>query len=189
MPYKDPAKQKAAQQRSYAKHKLVVRKRWNKVRLSNAAIVEQFKQQNPCSCGECDIRCLDLHHNDEKSFGIAHKRRHVSTTKLLEEMKKCEVICANCHRKLHKDDEARTTTNLKRIRNREFLNEFKSNHPCVECGESEIVCLDLHHLRDKAMMVSEAVLHCGLDTLKAEIDKCKVLCANCHRKTHIRVRA
>jgi hypothetical protein len=47
--------------------------------------------------------------------------------------------------------------------------------------------LDYHH-RDgehKDMNVSKLISHGhGMDELRKEIEKCDVLCANCHRKEH-----
>ena len=52
-------------------------------------------------CGERDPRCLDFHHRNpsEKTVGIAWGRAGLDT--LLKEIEKCDVLCANCHRKLH----------------------------------------------------------------------------------------
>jgi hypothetical protein len=55
-------------------------------------------------CGENHPACLDFHHND-KSEKIDFVRRlaiHSSNNKrVLDEIKKCKLICANCHRKVH----------------------------------------------------------------------------------------
>ena len=51
-------------------------------------------------CGEKDVCCLDFHHLYNKSFNLA-SAREVSTERIKEEIKKCIVLCANCHRKLH----------------------------------------------------------------------------------------
>jgi len=61
------------------------------------------KRKRGCqSCGETDPACLDFHHPDEESKEMAvtdlitygHGRK-----RLREEMAKCDVLCANCHRK------------------------------------------------------------------------------------------
>lgn len=61
----------------------------------------EFKKQLSClNCGESDWRCLDHHHKDPsiKEFTISLYYT-VSKNKLLRELEKCEVLCANCHRK------------------------------------------------------------------------------------------
>ena len=52
-------------------------------------------------CGENDLRCLDFHHRDPSTKLFAPGTGTRSMDKLLEEVGKCDVLCANCHRKLH----------------------------------------------------------------------------------------
>jgi hypothetical protein len=63
--------------------------------------------------------------------------------------------------------------------------EYLSTHPCVDCGEADILCLQFDHLTDKkfdvSFMISTGV---SWERIAAEIAKCEVRCANCHaRKT------
>ena len=55
-----------------------------------------------CGYNKC-LASLDFHHKNEtnKEFGIGGLRREVGFKKLKEEIEKCEVICANCHRIVH----------------------------------------------------------------------------------------
>lgn len=74
-----------------------------------------------------------------------------------------------------------------RNRNRDFLNNYLSKNPCVDCGFSDIRALEFDHvrggkIRDVTRMVANAS---SLDRIRSEILKCEVRCANCHRiKTH-----
>lgn len=55
-------------------------------------------------CGFADIRALCFHHRDpkEKQFGIAWGTSHsYSFDALLQEAKKCDILCQNCHTILH----------------------------------------------------------------------------------------
>jgi len=65
-----------------------------------------------------------------------------------------------------------------------FLIDYLKKHPCVDCGESDIRCLDFDHVRGKKLKnMSSMKMHANsLDNLKLEIAKCDVRCANCHRK-------
>jgi hypothetical protein len=54
---------------------------------------------------------------------------------------------------------------------------------CICCTEKELCALDFHHLGDKDMVISQ-MLGMKDERLMAEIAKCVVLCANCHRKHH-----
>lgn len=66
-----------------------------------------------------------------------------------------------------------------------YIQEIKSHSKCSVCGEERWWVLDFHHLRDKKYEIPElARSGCSLDILKAELEKCIILCANCHRDLH-----
>ena len=76
-----------------------------------------------------------------------------------------------------------------RERNRKYLVDFLMKNPCVVCGEDDIVVLEFDHIdpSTKKFNVSRMVSsqHHSIATIQKEIEKCQVLCANCHRrKTH-----
>ena len=67
-------------------------------------------------------------------------------------------------------------------RNREVI-RFAKNQPCDDCGEDyPAVCMDFDH-RDPEKKVAGvgAMVNWGVKKLVAEILKCDVVCANCHR--------
>jgi L-lysine 2,3-aminomutase len=72
--------------------------------------------------------------------------------------------------------------NRKKTRMRQFLREWKSR-PCADCGVSyPYYVMDLDHVDgDKVMNVSALVLRGSMRLLMAELEKCEVVCANCHR--------
>jgi hypothetical protein len=63
-----------------------------------------------------------------------------------------------------------------------YLVEFLSAHPCVDCGESDPIVLEFDHLADKAFTIGEGLRDRNWDSVLAEIAKCDVVCANCHRR-------
>lgn len=63
-------------------------------------IVNQYKASGCCICGMGDLRCLDCHHTDEKTEGISRLQRF-GRERLLQELPKTIVVCANCHFDLH----------------------------------------------------------------------------------------
>lgn len=70
-----------------------------------------------------------------------------------------------------------------RDRNRLYIIDYLSSHPCIDCGESDTVVLEFDHFRDKTYDVAELSGRCvSLATLQEEINKCEVRCANCHRR-------
>lgn len=75
-----------------------------------------------------------------------------------------------------------------RDKRREILDRIKLELGCEVCGYDEHACaLDFHHTGgDKVLNVASHRMM-ALDTVLAEIDKCSVLCANCHRvETHMK---
>lgn len=68
-----------------------------------------------------------------------------------------------------------------------WYREFKKSLMCAKCGEDHPGCLDFHHRdeEEKDRPVSQ-MLRLGKKRILAEIAKCDVLCANCHRKHHYR---
>jgi len=75
----------------------------------------------------------------------------------------------------------------RRIANKDYVNTYKQNNPCVFCGMSNIACLDFHHTDEttKNKNVSQLVRDgVALGVLQKEIDKCIVVCGNCHADIH-----
>lgn len=72
----------------------------------------------------------------------------------------------------------------RRDRIKQLKNDMKTS--CIVCGETEKCCLDFHHTRDKDFKIGDGS-NVGSKTEQAfmeEIQKCIILCANCHRKLH-----
>ena len=65
--------------------------------------------------------------------------------------------------------------------------EYKSSLKCNKCEESHEAVLDFHHLgnESKDFNVSQAAARgLSIKKIQDEINKCIVLCSNCHRKLH-----
>ena len=70
---------------------------------------------------------------------------------------------------------------------REWFQKLKSTLKCEECGEKHIACLDFHHKdpQQKDLAVSMCINNgWSRDKILKEIEKCIVICSNCHRKLH-----
>lgn len=101
--------------------------------------------------------------------------------------------CRNCFRKRDKDyykknkitRYAQYKGRKERItkENTEKLWKYLQSHPCVDCKEKDILVLQFDHQRDKTKMVS-SLINNGLSwrRILLEIDKCEVVCANCHTR-------
>jgi hypothetical protein len=64
-----------------------------------------------------------------------------------------------------------------------YVTEYLRSHPCVDCGETDIVVLEFDHQRDKESNVSLLIAGGASEArLAAEIEKCHVVCANDHKR-------
>lgn len=88
------------------------------------------------------------------------------------------------HRRYYYDKSADRREQL-----RQQLEEYKRQLACEKCGYNEYMCaLDFHHIDDtKEINISDVCRHgWSFQRLLTEIQKCQVLCANCHRVIHCR---
>jgi hypothetical protein len=79
---------------------------------------------------------------------------------------------------------ALSRNNRLRIELRKRLLEYLYDKSCTFCGVSDIRVLDFDHINpsEKAFSVARALTDCvAWDRILAEIKKCQILCANCHR--------
>ena len=65
----------------------------------SAYLIGFFKDHPCCDCGESDPIVLEFDHIFGKSFNIGSALRYRNWQSILDEIAKCEVVCANCHRR------------------------------------------------------------------------------------------
>ena len=84
-------------------HIKAVRRRNDRARVELWLLLAEYLDAHPCvDCGERDLRCLEFDHRDpsEKHAQIALLVSNSrSWTVVLREIEKCDVRCANCHRR------------------------------------------------------------------------------------------
>ena len=70
----------------------------------------------------------------------------------------------------------------------EWFIEYKKNLKCKLCGEDRYWVLDFHHIdpKEKDLEVSILIRKGNKNKILKEIEKCNVLCANCHRDLHFK---
>ncbi|OGL40555.1 MAG: hypothetical protein A3C43_01895 [Candidatus Schekmanbacteria bacterium RIFCSPHIGHO2_02_FULL_38_11] len=74
---------------------------------------------------------------------------------------------------------------------REMALEYKGTR-CSRCGYSKCIeALEFHHLDSdgKDFGISNNGYTRSWSKIKKELDKCIVLCANCHREVHLKIAA
>jgi hypothetical protein len=126
------------------------------------------------------------------------------TPKPLEEFSKCgrerrRPNCKSCVKEYHNktyyvNNKERCKTRAKRNKNaglqRAYLwvCRYLELHPCVDCGSDDILTLDFDH-EDPSSKIDDVMnmIRRGLawENILAEVAKCSVRCADCHRRrTH-----
>lgn len=98
--------------------------------------------------------------------------------------KECQAKKDNRHYLENPESYKATRRSVKEKRVKLF-EELKKQMHCEKCGETRHYVLDFHH-KDPATKTSTVsdLKHRSLKSLKEEIEKCIVLCANCHREVH-----
>jgi hypothetical protein len=109
MPSINTEKRRQVAHNWYIKHKKYVQDNLIERRQKRKIWFRGLKKSLACKvCGESHPACIDFHHPnpDEKDGDVSRMvRSALSEETILAEIAKCEVLCSNCHRKLHWDEE------------------------------------------------------------------------------------
>lgn len=83
---------------------------------------------------------------------------------------------------------------LVRKKKRNFLQEVKEASGCMDCGEEDVVVLEFDHVNPEEKNIKlrasgtnsnskgRSWLMLSWPELRVEVEKCEVVCANCHRR-------
>lgn len=139
-------------------------------------------------CKENSFFKLTFHHIDsnEKDFEYSDNKK-MRFSKLKNEIEKCELLCQNCHREFHFYEK-----NGDKRRNDKIIYLEYAGSKCVKCGYNKCPGVLSFHHRDPNLKefwmgsLSERINSIQEldDRIKNEIDKCDILCANCHSMEH-----
>lgn len=135
---------------------------------------------------------LDFHHRDPSSKEFALSAFHGTLVDFLAEADKCDLLCAICHRLRHLAAMAgrpvtAVVTHRRRRKQRAVLSMGAACYACDRNGPS--VIFDFHHwdASTKSFGVQDGNTR-SWPRISAELAKCVMLCANCHREVHAGVR-
>jgi hypothetical protein len=156
-------------------------------------LMEHFKEHPCADCGErdpavleCDHTTADAHEDVSALLSVA-----APLARLDREIARCEVVCANCHRRRtakrarwrRLTGKPSSDSRWRRLRNVTWVYEQLANLSCRDCGLTDTLVLDFDHIREKRGGVLElAWQEYSLKTLKREMAACEVRCCNCHRR-------
>lgn len=131
---------------------------------------------------------IEFHHVDPstKELTIAHAiSTNTARDKVLKELDKCVLLCSNCHRLEHSKEKL-SASQLKRHESKLRAVAYLGGS-CVSCGlqTNDVNVFDFHHKdpSDKEVGVARILTH-AWETIRQELDKCVLLCANCHGEHH-----
>ena len=66
-----------------------------------------------------------------------------------------------------------------------YINEIKKELGCTDCRNNDFRVLEFHHIGEKSFTINEAITQgIGFERIKKEIEKCVIICANCHKLRH-----
>lgn len=133
-------------------------------------------------CNKCGVE------KDEKEFYVRNMRKNILH-------RQCKA-CYKAHRQKNYENHylkyreaylQRAKLRRERLRTefRTQMKNYMSNKSCQDCGENDIRVLELDHIEPsgKKFTISQAVrLGYSWQDILLEIEKCQVLCANCHKK-------
>ena len=72
----------------------------SRLKINRVNLVEYLRQASCIDCGETDIEVLEFDHRDrDNKSGMVSRFLSYSWARIQKEIDKCDVRCANCHRK------------------------------------------------------------------------------------------
>lgn len=125
-------------------------------------------------CGKCKVL---------KPVSDFNRKRR-SSDSLQSRCRACAHEWYIAHREEHKANTARRKRETREALRQEVARHL-ATHPCVDCGASDIRLLDFDHDDSaiKILAISAMIFDVWpWDRIAAEIEKCQVRCANCHRR-------
>jgi hypothetical protein len=130
-------------------------------------------------------RCGEVKSVDQFSWRRKAKGRRDSFCRPCRSAYGKEHYAANRQRYI---DQARVVRQRLALERTRYLIDYSAAHPCVDCGERDPVVLEFDHLRDKRFSIGTRIHDRNWQSILEEIEKCEVVCANCHRRRTARRR-
>lgn len=126
MPYKDlkvkKEKNKEYSRKHYEKNREKVIASNNEAKARGKEKWDLYKSGLKCArCPENHVATLDFHHvnPEDKEYSVADLVSNKMFTKAYKEIKKCIVLCSNCHRKLHYEEKIGYTSSMSGVNSSE----------------------------------------------------------------------
>jgi hypothetical protein len=126
-------------------------------------------------------RCQELKPLSEFAWRRRRRRQRDNMCRPCRSAYHREHYLANMQRYI---DQAQARKQALRLTRTTYLLEYFSSRPCADCGENDPVALEFDHLDSeaKAFDIGQSLPYRNWQAILDEIEKCEVVCANCHRR-------
>ncbi len=165
----------------YVAYKVQIKSRVRERCLVTAGIINSLKK-GPCT--DCKKSfppfCMDFDHvRGEKNFDVGDMKSH-SRKAVLAEITKCDLVCARCHR-VRTDGRKPELTLPWKVRLRAKFDALKVP-PCLDCrGTFPPAAMEFDHVRGEKLASLGNMFGLAWHRVMAEVAKCDLVCACCHR--------
>ncbi len=127
------------------------------------------------------ICCRCKKEKKEEEFNYKVKKLQIRQ-KACKECTRAEVKKHYLNNKAYYLVKAQKRNSLKRKVVKEYIWNYLSSHPCIDCGEKDPVVLEFDHVGAKKFTISSNARNHHIEDVIIEINNCEVRCANCHRR-------
>lgn len=150
-------------------------------------------------CEQCGLihhvpEVYDFHHRTagtkEECISNLLRTKSITDEDLLNELDKCILVCRNCHRVIHQDalKSKKYPSQLFRGEIKKMAVDYKGGR-CSRCKKTfdTLAVYDFHHINSKEKEVNIGSMLLNLPVwkeLRKELDKCSLVCTNCHQIIH-----
>lgn len=166
-------------------------------------IVDEWKASGCVDCGYGDIRAIDPDHGDGETKA-GHVSRMVqlcaAADRIRSELAKCLPRCARCHRLVTQSQRPNSWRHMerlppswkRRLEMQDCNDAIKLARGCDDCGwRGWARGLDWDHVRGRKTATIAVLIANGRPwaEVSSEMQKCDLVCANCHRVRTVERRA
>jgi len=165
----------------YRKNNEEVLKRKKTCKYCEGEFLSQNLKGRCCNSQECKEK-----YKKEQKQKAQKKYYNKELKRKTEQYRKKDRERSRAYRKRHKAELKKKEIEYK-IKNSGWIDDYKKNHSCPKCNEDRYFCLDFHHLNpeNKKFNIAQSYkLGYSRKTIEKEIEKCILLCRNCHQHLH-----
>ena len=122
---------------------------------------------------------------DQKEYNKQWRLRNPERLKQYEIKYKDRRKIRRHQRRINNPEETKFNDRRQYIKKTQWIRDYKLSKGCSVCGYNKCAdALIFHHTEDKKFDIGTGKTRRSSEEVRREIDKCKILCANCHAELH-----